>query len=297
VEALRPPLVSVLMPTYNRARFVTEAVRSVLDQSYEALELVVVDDGSTDETRDVLAAVHDARLRVVATPHRGIGAALNAGLAIASGDFVARLDSDDVWSRTMLADQLSALTARPDVDVVYARSEVIDERGDRKNEYWGQPLRFPDDPLLSLLYVDPVCTITAVYRRRALDRVGPWAEHLEVGEDADLNLRVAMAGRFLFRDAVVALNRRHPGNQSRDPSRFHAGRRAVLDGFYARPDVPPQARAARALAYSNLDAEYGLHLRGEGRWREASFAFAQAIREAPNPVRAATRIVWFLTRV
>jgi hypothetical protein len=157
VEALRPPLVSVLMPTYNRARFVIEAVRSVLDQSYEALELVVVDDGSTDETRDVLAAVHDARLRMVATPHRGIGAALNAGLAIASGDFVARLDSDDIWSRTMLADQLSALTARPDVDVVYARSEVIDERGDRKYEYWGQPLRFPDDPLLSLLYVDPVC--------------------------------------------------------------------------------------------------------------------------------------------
>jgi hypothetical protein len=71
--------------------------------------------------------------------------------------------------------------------------------------------------------VDPVCTITAVYRRRALDRVGPWAEHLEVGEDADLNLRVAMAGRFLFRDAVVALNRRHPGNQSRDPSRFPCG--------------------------------------------------------------------------
>ena len=296
MESPLRPLVSVLMPTYNRARLLTEAIHSVLGQSYEPLELVVVDDGSTDDTRAILSTVDDPRLRVVITPHRGIGAALNAGFAVASGEFIARLDSDDLWLPTMLADQLCALAANPDADVVYARSQVIDERGQRKDEYWGRPLRFPDDPLRSLLYVDPVCTITAVYRRTALERVGPWAEHLEVGEDADLNLRVALAGRFVFRDAVVALNRRHPDNQSRDASRFFAGRRAALDGFYARDDVPPRARAAQALAYSNLDAEHGLYLRGEGRWRDASTAFAKAIRKAPNPVRAAARIAWFLMK-
>jgi len=296
VEESRRPRVTVLMPTYDRARFLREAVDSVLGQSFDDLELIVVDDGSTDETQDLLAAVRDSRLRRLARPHRGIGAALNAGLAAASGEFVARCDSDDVWLPTILADQLAAFTPHPEIDVVYARSQVIDERGNRLEEYWGRPLRFPDDPLLSLLYADPVCTITAVHRRRVFDRVGGWAEHLEVGEDADLNLRISLAGRFLFRDAVVALNRRHPGNQSRDVSRFHAGRRAVLDGFYARSDVPPRARAARALAYSNLDAEYGLHLRGEGRWRDASAAFARAVREAPNPLRAAARIAWFLLK-
>src|SRR5436309_4419777 len=220
------------MPTWNRAPFVAEAVASVLGQSYGALELVVVDDGSTDDTSDVLGAIRDQRLRVIATPHRGIGAALNAAFAVASGDVVARLDSDDLWLPTMVADQLAALVARVDVDVVHARSQVIDASGRRRDELWGRPLRVPDDPLLSLLYVDPICTITAVYRRRLLDRVGPWPEHVQVGEDADLNLRVALAGgRFLFRDAVVALNRRHPGNQSGDTTRFHAGRRAVLDAF------------------------------------------------------------------
>jgi glycosyltransferase involved in cell wall biosynthesis len=285
------------MPTWNRARFVAEAVASVLGQSHGTLELVVVDDGSTDDTRDVLAAIRDPRLRLVATAHRGIGAALNTGLAVASGEVVARLDSDDLWLPTMLADQLAALAGHPDVDVVHARSQVIDGNGRRCDEYWGRPLRFPDDPLLSLLYVDPICTVTAVYRRRLLGRVGPWPEHVQVGEDADLNLRVALAGgRFLFRDAVVALNRRHPGNQSGDPTRFHAGRRAVLDAFYARPDLPAGALAMRRLAYSNLDTEHGLHLHGARRWREASGAFATAIAGAPNPVRAAARIAWLMMK-
>ena len=291
------PLVTVLMPTWNRAPFVAEAVASVLGQSYGALELVVVDDGSTDDTSDVLGAIRDQRLRVIATPHRGIGAALNAAFAVASGDVVARLDSDDLWLPTMLADQLAALVARVDVDVVHARSQVIDASGRRRDELWGRPLRVPDDPLLSLLYVDPICTITAVYRRRLLDHVGPWPEHVQVGEDADLNLRVALAGgRFLFRDAVVALNRRHPGNQSGDPTRFHAGRRAVLDAFYAHPHLPARALAMRRLAYSNLDAEHGLHLRGARRWREASAAFATAIAGAPNPLRAAARIAWLMMK-
>jgi hypothetical protein len=196
----------------------------------------------------------------------------------------------------MLADQLAAFAACPDVDVVYARSQVIDEAGIRQDEYWGRQLRFPDDPLLSVLYVDPICTITAVHRRHVYDRVGGYDERLDVGEDLDLNLRMALCARFLFRDAVVALNRRHEGNHTRDASRFYAGRRAVLDRFYARADLPARALATRALAYSNLTMEHGLHLCGEGRRRDAAAAFVSAVTQAPNPVRAAARALWFLAK-
>lgn len=291
------PVVSVLMPTWNRARFLLDAVRSVLDQSYGRLELIVVDDGSTDDTPALLAGVADARLRVITAPHRGIGAALNAAEAAATGEIIARLDSDDLWLPTMLAGQVAALGAHPEADLVYARSQVIDEAGQRRSEYWGRALRYPDDPLRSLLYCDPICTITAVHRRRVHARIGGWAEHLAVGEDADFNLRLALTGRFLFRDAVVALNRRHPGNQTADVSRFHTDRRAVLDAFFSRPDVPAPARALRALAYSNLDAEHGFALRAAGRWREATPLFARAIAQAPDPLRAAARIAWFTLRV
>ncbi len=290
------PLVTVLTPTYNRALFLPSAIQSVLAQSHQALELIVIDDGSTDETPAVLAAVRDPRLRCIRTAHRGIGAALNAGLAVAAGAFIARLDSDDIWLPSMLADQLAAFAACPDVDVVYGRSQVIDAAGVRQRAYWGHPLRFPDDALRSLLYVDPVCTITAVHRRQVYERAGGYDEDLELGEDAELNLRIALSGRFLFRDAVVALNRRHRDNHTRDLSRFHTWRRTVLDRFYARADVPARAIAARALAYSNLDAEHGFYLCGQGRWRDASAAFASAVTKAPSPVRATARILWFLAK-
>jgi hypothetical protein len=142
--------------------------------------------------------------------------------------------------------------------------------------------------LRSLLYVDPVHD----------HRGAPACGHERVGattrslcrEDADLNLRIALAGRFLFRDAVVALNRRHRGNQTRDLQRFHTrvGRARPL---LRAPRFSAGALAARALAYSNLDAEHGLQLGDDGRWREAAAAFAAAVRGAPNPARVARILV------
>lgn len=289
-------LVTVLMPTYNRAQFILEAVASVLSQSYANLELIVIDDGSTDDTLARLASLADPRIKILTRQHVGIPAALNAGLAAASGSYIARLDSDDVWVSTMLADQVSVLVEHPDVDVVFARTQIIDSAGVRQNKFWGEPLRFPDDPLLSILYYHAFCTITVVYRRRLYDRVGRYREDQHIAEDFDLNLRAAGSSRFLFRDAIVAFARRHHGNTTGNAGKLWEARRTVLDRFFASEDVPPRALAARAQAYSNTDAEYGLDLASVGQWREAWPAFRTAIREAPNPARAAVRILWFLGR-
>jgi hypothetical protein len=109
---------------HDRERYVREAIDSVLGQTFGDLELIVVDDGSTDGTAAAVAAVGDPRLRYVGQPHRGIGAAMNTGLRAARGRYVARLDSDDVWLPDLLATQVAVLESRPEVDVVYGRAQA-----------------------------------------------------------------------------------------------------------------------------------------------------------------------------
>lgn len=118
---MEQPLVSVILPTYNRAEYLPRAMESVLSQSYKNLELIVVDDGSTDNTREVVNAYQDTRIRYMRTPsNRGVAAARNAGIRRASGEYIAFQDSDDKWLPGKLEKQVRALTqAEPDVGMVY----------------------------------------------------------------------------------------------------------------------------------------------------------------------------------
>src|SRR5919108_386145 len=115
--------VSVVIPTYNRAHTVLDAVWSVLTQRFRDLELVVVDDGSTDDTAARLAAVDDPRLQVIMGRHAGVSAARNLGVAKASGELVAFLDSDDLWHPEKLACEVAFLTRHPEVDAVFTDLE------------------------------------------------------------------------------------------------------------------------------------------------------------------------------
>lgn len=122
------PLVSVIMPTRNRAERLPTAIASVLDQSYATLELVVVDDGSEDETWDVLTASEDGRVRAIRGDQSGVGAARNRGLANARGSIVAYLDDDNLMHPDWLRSVVWALGRWPDVDVVYGARVVEDSR-------------------------------------------------------------------------------------------------------------------------------------------------------------------------
>src|SRR5512139_2675174 len=118
--------VTVLIPTFNRTRYVGHAIRSVLQQTRRDLELLVLDDGSTDDTEAVVRAVSDARVRYVRCPHRGISATLNTGIGLARGPYIARLDSDDEWLPELLATETAVLDADPDVGLVYGRAQAMD---------------------------------------------------------------------------------------------------------------------------------------------------------------------------
>jgi len=292
-----PPAVSVIMPVHDRERYVREALGSVLAQTFDDFELIVVDDGSTDGTAAAVAAVRDPRLRYLTQPHRGVAAAMNTGLAAARGRYVARIDSDDVWLPDLLATQVAVLEVRPEVGVAYARGQGMEADGTLTTHVWGIAPRHPDDALASQLYGDFTCNITTVARRACLERAGGFDESLAAHEDWDLWLRVSRDASFAFTDRVLARFRWHDANLTgpgrADAARVLDQRELVLDRFFAAPDTPARALAMRAVAYRNLHVGTGLVYLGRHEYRRAIAAFGRALGTGANPFSTATRIVWF----
>lgn len=291
------PLVTVIIPTYNRAAFLGEAVRSVLGQSFADFELIVVDDGSTDDTAAVFGAITDPRLRVLRREHRGIGASINAGLREARGAYVARLDSDDVWRPELLQTLVAELDARPEIGLAYGKGQAMDAGGRLLLHFQGMRPRFPDDSLRSVLYDDCTCTIATVLRREHLERVGGYDESLPANEDWDLVLRLAQQCRFAFVDQVLAQYRWHEGNLTglRSP-RFATvmdTRTTPLDKFFAQPNLPAAVTSMRPVAYENVYLFRGQRWLDAREFRRARHEFLAALRVSQTRPRTALRIIWF----
>ena len=121
--------VSVIIPTYNYGRFIKEAIDSVTTQTFGDFEIIVIDDGSTDNTLEVLSGINDPRLRVITTDNGGIGAARNHGLDHAQGDYIAFLDADDVWMPKKLEIQLQIIQENPEVNFVFTNAVRFNESG------------------------------------------------------------------------------------------------------------------------------------------------------------------------
>lgn len=183
------PLVSVILPTFNRWPMVGEAVRSVLQQTFGLFELIVVDDGSTDQTVDKLA-LSDRRLTLISTDRKGVSAARNTGVLRSTGQFIAFLDSDDLWLPDKLSCQTAYMMGHPDTEICQTE-EIWVRNGVRVN-----PKKLHKKPSgdvflrsLDLCLVSP----SAVMMTRSLfDSIGGFDESLPVCEDYDLWLRIAM---------------------------------------------------------------------------------------------------------
>jgi len=196
------PAVSVIMPAYNVEPYVGEAVRSVLAQTFTDLEVIVVDDGSTDGTADVVvAAAHgDPRVRLVRQPNRGLAGARNTAMRMARAAVFALLDSDDLWEPDFLAAQMAILDRRPDVDVVTGNGWMLGgaQHGDLARPH---PDYRPEPDLATILGDERAVFIMSVFRRRVYEVVGCFDENLRTNEDYDYWLRAALSGcRFARND-------------------------------------------------------------------------------------------------
>lgn len=183
----RPPRISVIIPVHNRPAFVREAVDSVLGQAFRDFELIVVDDGSTDETPDVLAE-YKGRIRRIRQANAGVSAARNTGVRAARGDLIAFLDSDDLWLRGKLEVQAAFFDAHP-FALICQTEETWVRNGRRVNPKvrHKKPDGYIFERSLELCLVSPSAVMM---RRKLFDRVGLFDESLPACEDYDLWLRV-----------------------------------------------------------------------------------------------------------
>lgn len=225
------PAVSVIMAAYNVEAFVGGAIASVRAQTFPALELLVVDDGSTDGTAAIVErhAREDARIRLLRQPNRGLSAARNRAMREARGHYLAILDSDDAWAPDFLGAQLRILEERPDVDIVTGNAWF--EGGPRSGQAAGPtPDARPEPDLHELLQDETAVFIMSVFRRRVFDTIGGFDESFRTNEDYDFWIRAALAGfRFARNDRPAGYYRRRDDSLSADEERMLSGILRVYD--------------------------------------------------------------------
>jgi glycosyltransferase involved in cell wall biosynthesis len=188
VSATDTPLVSVVIPTYNQARYLGDCIDSVLDQSYPAIEIVVVDDGSTDATPDVLATYGD-RITRFRQSNLGAANALNRGIRASRGAFVCWLSSDDAFTPDKIARQVAAFAADPSLGLSFMGFDTVDAEGrfraDRSDIAWRHP-----DLFVSVFWANPINGSTVMMPRPVIDEVGAFNETLRADVDAEMWFRV-----------------------------------------------------------------------------------------------------------
>jgi len=288
------PRVSILIPTYNRADYLLAALDSALHQTFSELEIIVVDDGSMDDTAEVIRKYTDPRLQFIQQKNCGVSAALNTAWRAARSEFIAMLGSDDEMLPAQIETLLNYIEREPTLGMVYGRAQAMDAQGNSLPQIYGSPPKFPNDSLQSILYANCVCSIAALIRRALVEQVGGFDENLVANEDWDLWIRLAKHCQFGFCDEILARYRLHPqsltGSRSAQYQNVLAGRIRLIERYFESPQVPPNALAIKRLALRNVYMDATIRYLTIGNRRAAFSTFLRALGSGSNPFSTALRV-------
>jgi len=256
--------ISVVIPTFDRAALLREALASVARQTARFLETIVVDDGSADRTPEVVAA-SPTPVRYVRQSHLGVSAARNRGVRDARGAWVAFLDSDDVWEARALAAMWRAVADRPEVGLVAPRARVLRADGTVERRVRGKRSPGATFTTAGLIGPDTAGVLTPMVRRDLLLDVGGFDEGLDSAEDYDLWIRLSFRAPMIAIDEPVLLRRRHPGNLSADRGRNARAWLSILARLQSeRPGFARDHRDALRRAFAKEHHRLGRALLRSG---------------------------------
>ncbi len=237
-ESVMETMVSIIIPTYNRANVIKRAIDSVLRQTYDSYEVVVVDDGSTDETGSVIAGIQDARIRYIALKeNQGVAHARNIGIREARYDYIAFLDSDDEWLLDKLELQMRLFqNSTEDIGMVYCRMGGLTRDGKERfvcpAQYFSREL-LEGEMFRFLLRQNVIGTPTVIVRKDCLDQVGGFKETIQCLEDWEWILRIAGKWKIGFVDQVLVEVHKTSGSVSTNTT-WHLIVRCYLVSLYRR---------------------------------------------------------------
>jgi glycosyltransferase involved in cell wall biosynthesis len=273
------PLISVITATYNMGRYVREAVESVLAQDWPAIEVIVVDDGSTDETARVLEAyADDPRVKVICQANAGQTVAKNVGLRAARGDYIGFCDADNAWLPGKLVRQVPLLQANRTAGVTYGDIVPMDAEG-RPLPMWPAK-RYGGWITQRLLLENFVTFNTTLLPRQVVEEFGGFDESLSMAIDYDLWLRISAHYEFIYLNEPLVRYRIWGGQMSHRIEERFANVMELVERFLATHPgcvTPTQANEAWARNY----AQRGHYRAGHGRWGGALQDYWRAFRHRP----------------
>jgi glycosyltransferase involved in cell wall biosynthesis len=242
LSKINKPFVSIVIPNYNNAHFLGDVIQSALNQSYQNYEVIVVDDGSTDNSRDVVSNFGE-RVRYIWQENKGLGGARNTGILAAKGEYVGFLDADDQWDSNFLEIMVSLTKKYPDAAVFYCNARYMNEHGMVLPQLVGVPTVPPDRIYQAILRANFIIPSTILAKRSIIVDEGLFDQNfksLHGCEDWDLWLRIAPRYKFIGTPLSLVRYRLHGQTFSSNPSHMEEAVRAVIDKHFGPDDGKPQ---------------------------------------------------------
>ena len=247
--------VDVIIPAFNAAKYLPTAIESVLSQTFEDWQILLVDDGSTDNTTEIVAPFLDrlgSRIKYIHQNNRGLPAARNTAIRASTSEFLALLDADDVWLPCRLEESLRALADRPQAGLAYGLIRTIDPEGQPYGSIWAGNSIGREGKIATHIYTRkielPCPSIT--FRRQCIDEVGVFDETMRATEDRDLWLRISLRYEVAFVPKLLAYYRLSPNSMSADPQRMLQAQLQFIRKHYGSEGCGPRPRRiALARAY------------------------------------------------
>lgn len=297
------PLVSVIMPCFNAAQYIELAIESVLHQSWANLELLVIDDGSTDDSGTIAARVGDSRVRIIRTTNGGVAKARNRGLAECRGDLIAFLDADDYWHASKIQRQIAAYIANPGHIIysafVFWKPDLLGQfpaPSSSLAEYQAPPPNQEESGFIyhHLLRDVYVWTGTVVIPHSMAVELGTFDESLRIGEDYDYWLRAAAKFPFIKIDEPLALYRQNSNSiTSKAPEKNYQAivlERHARNSGLSSPDGRSISRGEFNRILAHVWDGFGSQCLAEKRYREAAGAYFKSIIVRPLSLDSAIKI-------
>jgi glycosyltransferase involved in cell wall biosynthesis len=280
----KTPKVSVIIPAYNCSQYLTEVIESVLKQTYKNFELIFVDDGSTDNTKNIIQkyiASYPEKIKYFYQENKGLAVARNTGIRNAKGEFIALLDADDKWQPTTLEEEVKILVAESDVGLVHANTIRISDEGkmlyvNKRNK------KYLSGSIFKYLFLRKanISCPTVLFRKECCNRVGMFDENLtRLGcEDRELWLRISLKYKIKYIDKVLAYYRVRNNSMSKDETKMLQARYYVVNKFFPEGK---NNKTLRAKALANIHRELGDELILKGKFQQAKNQFVTSLRRWP----------------
>jgi len=272
-------MITVIIPAYNQSHYLAGAIESVLAQDYEDWECIVVNDGSTDSTAEVVKTYQDQRIHYIHQQNAGLSAARNTGIRNARGKYLSFLDSDDLFAKNKLSLLMNVFYNNPEIALVSGNTELIDQNGiaiERKFD----PVLPADNS--QLLLGNPLHVGSVLLKRSWQEKVGFFDTRLRSYEDWDYWLRLALHNaKFVCIPEVVSFYRFHTEQMTRNRQQMTRASFTVLDQIYAQPNLPKPWIQLKDKAYAHSHLRAAANAYAGGDFYDGKNQLRQAIRLCP----------------